>query len=839
MLANNFSQNILRVLILFVAVVSIISCEEQKLSHIPNSLRAPAYPLITIDSYTNGWLFGDTLYKHQIKNSTGKEFPLLGVIRVDGEIFRFMGVEESTINDYIAPYSEQDVWEGKYTFSEPQSNWINVDYNDNDWSTGEGAFGYFDDGRFNAIRTAWKSNDIWVRREVTLEENLAGKAVYLHYSNDDDAEIYVNGIRVVTTGNVVRYRHKIRLSDEVVSTLRKGKNIIAAHCRNRLRNAVIDLGLSVSYPVSQALKQTAVQKSVDVQATQTIYTFTCGPVDLNLTFTAPMLMDNLELLSRPINYISYEIVSNDSKEHNVELYFEASNAWALAYESQESVSESFEKDGLIFLKTGSAEQNILGKIRVPRIDWGHFYFAATKEDTYPATGNYNELRTSFCSTGIVENAVEESLNSQKSLALSRSFSKVKDAVNGFIMLGYDDIYSVQYFGKNLRPYWNRTGDKNILEQFNLAKNEYEKIKLQCDRFDIELMNYAKECGGHEYAELCALAYRQALSAHKLVEAPNGELLYLSNSVIKTATVDITYPSAPLFLLYNVDLLKAMLNPIFYYVESGRWNRLYAPHDVGDYPYANGEASEYFRLPVEESGNMLILVAAIATMEGNASYAEKHWNTISQWADFLFSEGFDPEYQFNTDLFAGHIQHDTNLSIKAILGMASYARLADMLEKNEIAKKYSAETRALALKWTTLADDGNHYRFAFDQPDTWSQKYNLVWDKIMQIDVFPHEVREKEVAYYLTKQNEYGLPLDSRHLYTKADWTVWSATLSPNIETFQQFISPLYRFVNETPVRKPLPDWYWTTDVKRVEGFSARPVVGAFYIKMMEDKLVNK
>jgi hypothetical protein len=484
-------------------------------------------------------------------------------------------------------------------------------------------------------------------------------------------------------------------------------------------------------------------------------------------------------------------------------------------------------------------QDVLGKEKSPYIDWGYFYMASDKEGTHTAIGDYREMRTSFCAGGAVKVSEQKSPDRQDRFALSRSLGEVSDATAGYIMLGYDDIYSIQYFGDNLRPYWNRTADKNMFGIFKHARDEYEQIKKLCGEFDVEMMNYAFKCGGKEYAELCALAYRQALCAHKLLVAPTGELLYLSNSVIKTATVDVTYPSAPLFLLYNVDLLKGMLNPIFYYVESGKWNYPFAPHDVGDYPHANGETTDYFRLPVEESGNMLILLVAVATMEGNADYAEAHWEALTQWANFLVNEGFDPEYQLNTDVFAGYAKHDANLSIKAIQGIASYARLADMLGKNEIAKKYSEKALSLALKWVILADDGDHYRFAFDQPGTWSQNYNLVWDKILKIDVFPHEVREKEVAYYLSKQNEYGLPLDNRHLYTKADWLVWSATLSPNIETFRQFIAPLYKFVNETPQRMPLPDWYWTDDSNKVEGFKARPVVGGFFIKMVEHKLVNK
>ena len=623
--------------------------------------------------------------------------------------------------------------------------------------------------------------------------------------------------------------------------MQKGKNVIAAYCRNKGGEAYLDFGLSVEVYEQPCFTETAVQDSVKALPTQTVYYFTCGPVNLELTFTAPLLMDDLELLSRPINYITYNISSNDSQSHNVDLYLEAGTAWALNELNQPSMSETFEKDGLLYLKTGSKKQQILGKKGDDiRIDWGYFYMCAENKNTRSAIGNCYVMRKDFLNTGLLTENNPPSFDEHNRLAFSRSLGKVKRVKRGYFMLGFDDIYSMQYFGENLRPYWNRMGDKNIYDLFTAAVKEYVDLKKACNKFDYKLMKEAARCGGTEYAELCALAYRQSVSAHKLLQAPNGDLLFLSKENCSSgsiATVDVSYPSAPLFLLYNVDLMKGMLNPIFYYVESGKWTKPYAPHDIGIYPIANGQIAEV-SLPVEESGNMLILVAAIAAIEGNAQYAEQHWETLLQWADFLVREGFDPEYQENTDIFTGRSAHNANLSIKAILGIASCGRLADMLGKNDEARKYMTLAREMALDWVKRASDGNHYRFAFDQPGTWSQKYNLVWDKIMKINVFPHEVPEKEIAHYLTVQNIYGLPLDSRHQYTKADWIVWSATLARNTEEFQQLISPLYRFVNETTDRIPMSDWYWTDRPEHV-AFRARSVLGGYFIKMMEDKLISQ
>ena len=93
-------------------------------------------------------------------------------------------------------------------------------------------------------------------------------------------------------------------------------------------------------------------------------------------------------------------------------------------------------------------------------------------------------------------------------------------------------------------------------------------------------------------------------------------------------------------------------------------------------------------------------------------------------------------------------------------------VAGMLGKKEIADSYLATAREMAGKWISMAKDGDHYKLAFDKSGTWSQKYNLVWDKLMNWQIFPEQIVKTEIPYYLTKQNRYGLPLDNRQTYTK-------------------------------------------------------------------------
>jgi hypothetical protein len=240
------------------------------------------------------------------------------------------------------------------------------------------------------------------------------------------------------------------------------------------------------------------------------------------------------------------------------------------------------------------------------------------------------------------------------------------------MVAYDDVESIQYFQDNLKAWWTQNGEITIADALQSASDEYNQVMESCNNFDEKLWNETLNAGGENYADLCVLAYRQSVAAHKLVKDTQDNILFLSKENFSNGsigTVDVTYPSAPLYLKYNPELLKGMLNPIFHYSESGKWTKPFAAHDVGTYPLANGQTYGG-DMPVEESGNMVILTAAIAEMEGNAGYAEKHWDVLTTWANYLLENGLDPENQLCTDDFAGHFAHNVNLSVKAIMGIAS-------------------------------------------------------------------------------------------------------------------------------------------------------------------------
>lgn len=588
------------------------------------------------------------------------------------------------------------------------------------------------------------------------------------------------------------------------------------------------------------------QTNLEVLPTRTIYTFEGEGVRLALTFMTPALPEDLEVLARPVTYLTWTAQSLDGREREIWVTLTVSGEIAANLPTQ-GVASRWEHIGeLTAVGVGCKDQPVLEKKGDDlRIDWGHLYAAFHGSEFSPIS--LGALR------GGRPRVVQEVPGSQPSaddpvpagdfeVTIGSRMSPVgRREVARTVMLAYDDEFSIQYMHTNLRPYWRREGDDAAV-LLKKAAADYEGLKKRCERFDDELMADLRETGGEKYARIAALAYRQCFAAGKFVADSNGQPLQFckenaSNGCIGTA--DVFYPMAPQFLLFGATLTKSFLVPFMNYAASERWQLPFAPHDLGTYPQANGQAygsadSEENQMPVEESGNLLILMAAVAKMEGHAEFAGFWWLTLEKWAAYLKAKGYDPENQLCTDDFMGHLAHNVNLSAKAIIGLGAFGKLCEMRGDKAKAAEYLELARTFARQWAEEADDGDHFRLAFDRPGTWSQKYNLIWDRILELGLFPPEIGRKEVAFYRTVQNEYGLPLDSRSTLTKLDWIVWSATLSRDRADVEALIEPIYRFLNETSDRVPMTDCYWTQD-GRNRHFMARPVVGAVFAPLLYDK----
>ena len=589
------------------------------------------------------------------------------------------------------------------------------------------------------------------------------------------------------------------------------------------------------------------QVALTVTPTRSIYEFGNAQVHVTLTFMTPALPDDLDALALPLSFLTWQVRSVDGKNHGVEIY-DSTSSQLTVNKRNESVEWAREKAGdLTALRIGTVEQPVVGSSGDDhRINWGFAYAAAAGKQSKAAVGASETLLNVFISTGELPSKDDTRMpraanDEQPVMAFTFDLGKVSaEPVTRQVIVAYDEISAIKYFGKKLLPFWKRNG-ATAATMLSKAAHDYPKLEERCAKFDAELTADATKVGGAKYAQMVALAYRQCVAACGLAADLNKQPLFFTKENTSNgdiATVDVFFPMDPQWVLLSPTLAKATLVPILSYAASWHWKFPNAPHDLGTYPIARGTDDGGEGMPVEESGNMLILCDAVSQIQRDSKWLDPWWPQLTQWAKYLEQYGLDPEEQLCTDDFMGHLAHNANLSVKAILGLAAYGDLCKQRGDKINAEKYANLAKVDAAHWVKVAADGDHFRLAFDKPNTWSQKYNLVWDRILGLNVFPPSVAQMEVAHYKKVMQRYGVPLDSRTKLTKTDWSFWSASLAENQADFEAIISPTYDYLNETHTRSPFVDSY-ETDKVNSDGMRARPVIGGLFIKMLTDRAVWK
>lgn len=583
------------------------------------------------------------------------------------------------------------------------------------------------------------------------------------------------------------------------------------------------------------------QQSVDVTATGTKYRFENEALAFRCQFTSPLLPSDLLLASRPCTYLDFEIQRKTAKDVTIHLLFSAD---LVRHTKDQVIGFSGEKScGQTRFQYGSMGRTIQQPLNqsgdnLVTIDWGYLYAACQQPD---ATIRFDAANEQLCV----------------------SIPVAREQTHADMILAYDDLLSIHYFGQWQKAYWARIYP-TILDAIGAAFSDKTQVFQRCRALDQEVYETALAVGGEDYAYLCSMAFRHTMAAHKLILDDEGNVIFLSkendsNGCIGTA--DVSYPSVPLFLLHNPELVKGMLRPIFRFADCEVWDFDYAPHDVGRYPYAWGQVyglntqlknqvylgnqhcvyppfylypsnsgiyDQRFQMPVEECGNMLIMTAAVCRHDGTGDFARPYWHLLDKWKDYLLTYGSDPGDQLCTDDFAGHLAHNVNLSAKAIMGIEAYAQIAKLLGDQDRFAQYHRIAADMASDWERRAYAGDHYMLCFGTEESWSLKYNLVWDKLWGSKLFSDSVYTTELSYYQSKNQEFGVPLDNRATYTKSDWIAWCAAMSDKPEQRKELIAPIAHYLKTTSTRVPFSDWYDAVTGRYVH-FIARSVQGGLYM----------
>lgn len=577
------------------------------------------------------------------------------------------------------------------------------------------------------------------------------------------------------------------------------------------------------------------QTGLQVTATRSIYTFKGAGIELEAEFCSPSLADDIEILARPVSFVTLKQKSVDGKTHDVKIYFDICGEMVVNDTSSRVDAKRINAQGMNVITMRSVDHQPLSRTgdRI-KCDWGSLFLQG------PGTSfiaDDQSARAGFADGKVPDDDDRLPRSANDRWPVVGYQFEVKDKPET-IAVAFDEGYAMEFFGRRLRPYWNRKeiGPLKLLRQ---ATTDFAQVHGNCVAMDERVVKEAGEFGP-EYAQMVALSYRQCLAAHGLAEDFSAGLLHFSKENSSNGcmnTTDVIFPASPFFLYYNPKLLLAQVVPLMLYAESARWPWAFAPHDMGQYPLANGqvygggESTDENQMPVEETANILLMLAGLEHRQSDTALIKRHWPLLTKWAGYLEEKGLDPENQLCTDDFSGHLAHNSNLSIKAIVAVRAYAELAEKIGETASAKKYKTLTEKWAKQWAEMAKGGSPTVLAFGQAGTWSMKYNLMWDKLLGYNLFPVALGEAEVDSYLAKSNKYGAPLDNRAAFTKTDWLFWAASITGSRSKFDKISAMAFKWVNETPDRVPFSDWY-DTKTGQQSGFQARSVIGGITAPML-------
>ena len=597
----------------------------------------------------------------------------------------------------------------------------------------------------------------------------------------------------------------------------------------------------------------AKQTDIAVTAFATDYTFAVGKGILNVSFVSPLPPDDVMTASLPACYMKYSVTGVPRAEVSLFLHrricHNASNRDCV---NGGVVTHSGYKTAFFGLRRQlylSVNDDGAGA------DWGRFYLSGQE-----AVFTDGQGMAAYLAGGI-----RDFSHTGEDLYLGALGAK-----EGRFAVAYDDTVAIDYFGDFRKTLYLE--NHTIFDAIDAVMTNGNDIDCRLRDFDAELKRKAKKIGD-AYYEIAVASLRQCMAAHKIVGDGHGKILFLSkengsNGCI--ATVDVSYPSMPLFLLYNTELLKGMMRPIFRVASLPVWTYDFAPHDAGAYPaccgqvygisamhgflYRNGNLQTHYpyyllpadfdlydaalQMPLEESADMILMTAACYVRDGDISFFAEHKEALEKWGLYLVRYGGAPDNQLCTDDFAGHLKNNLNLAVKATVGIGAYALLANALGDSEQAAEYGAVAKQYAERIEAQCKRFSLSPLTIDGEDgTFSLKYNLAWDKILGLHLFSQELREKETDGYIAKQNTYGTPLDSRKTYTKSDWICWTAALTDSKDKQRKMIEPLVRFLHRSPARIPFCDWFDSVDAATY-GFKARSVVGGHFILLLADELLQ-
>ncbi|KAI0683606.1 DUF1793-domain-containing protein [Cytidiella melzeri] len=594
--------------------------------------------------------------------------------------------------------------------------------------------------------------------------------------------------------------------------------------------------------------QKAVQKSLTFTSTQSTFILSAGPIDLTVNFLSPVEPDDLVKQSIPFSYFTVSALSTDGQSHSVQVYSDISAEW-ITGDNSLTANWTTTVGDVIIHQTQLENQSTFSEIN-DRIQQGSSYYAvAQSSSTTYQTGEDVVVRAQFIQNGKLTNSQDTDFRAVSDrwpvFAFAQDLGNVQSPSSPVVIaIGHVRDPAVEYIVANgalqnrSLLFWSHFA--SVGDVITSFLSDYSGALSRAQAFDSKVQADASTVSA-DYAAVAALSVRQAFGATELTISKSSDASFNSSDIMmfmkeissdgNVNTVDVIFPSWPILLYTNPALGKYLLLPLFEYQATGQYPNKWSVHDMGaHYPQALGHNDGLDEpMPVEESGNMLIMTLSYAQKSNDNSLLSRYFNLLDQWTQFLIADSLIPANQISTDDFAGSLANQTNLAIKGIVGIKAMSMIAGLVGDSARSSNYSSIASSYVQQWQKLATSstGKHLTLSYGNDSSWGLSYNMYADKLLGANVFPQSVYDMQTAWYSSVANSFGVPLDTRHTYTKSDWEIWTAALVSSNSVRDTLVSAVKNYAADGESSQPLGDWYETANGD-VEGFRARPVVGGHF-----------
>ncbi|KAH1580094.1 hypothetical protein KXW39_004810 [Aspergillus fumigatus] len=581
--------------------------------------------------------------------------------------------------------------------------------------------------------------------------------------------------------------------------------------------------------------QPAVVQGAEYTATHSVFTASAGTVMVTLDFFSPVSPANYLRQSLPFSYLTVSV--SGTAGNSVQVFSSIDGRWT--GESEGAVCE-FNNAGSTAMFSLKVEDATLYAESSDMATWGEAIFAsrpASSSKLSFASGNKALVMSQFVKVGRLA-AGRQQCKSGDIVALSHDLGVVIGDQEVTFAIGYVREKAINYLGKAYTGYY-RAEYPDTYKAVSYFLDDYLDALSESLILDRKLSTTAESVAGQKYADIVTLSTRQAYGGIDLTipddTLDSSETLAFIKELSSDGnvnTVDVIMPAFPIYWVMDPDYIRLLLEPMMKYLSAGRWHKPYVIHDMGShYPNAIGHDDQQAEpMPIEECGNLMVLILAYVRATGDEAWAAQYFNILKGYADYLVQNGIDIAEQLSSNDAAGPLANETNLAIKAAVGLKAFGELTGLTEYSSI-----ADSRADLLFAQGLGTDEQKTHFVLqypDKPSSWKIPYNLYPDVLLGLGTFPREVHQMSSAFFKSVRGEYGVPLDSRQDWAKSDWNMWLAGTLDN-STCSEFVNDLWAFVTNGKHDWPFSDRYIATSAKgNTPGVPvlcrARPTVGGHF-----------